>query len=47
MVDAMCIGIDDKSVDPAYSLAVRVDHLEIVEADHRVVHVSRIEITES
>jgi hypothetical protein len=47
MVDPMGIGIDDEPVDRADSVAVRVDDIEALEADHGVIDISRIEITET
>ena len=47
MVDAPGVGVDDKAVDVADSLAVRADDVEPVEADNRVIDVSGIEITQS
>jgi hypothetical protein len=44
MVDAPGAGVDHKAVDLADSLAIRADDIEAVEAHHRFVHVSRIEI---
>ena len=37
MVDATSIRVDDKPVNPTDSLAVRVNDLEAVEADRRVL----------
>ena len=45
MVDASGAGVDYEALDVANSLAIRTEDGQALEVHHRVVDVSRIEIT--